>query len=190
MGTAVATIANANPWNNQIRALCDSGSQINLITASTVRKLGLNSEKTSLSVSGVNSTKNHHITGKVTLQINFINSENCCKAIFYIVPWITKPLPEKRIQATEYKQFLSLSLADPKFHTTSAIEALFGIDIWIKIVQPNIKRSADNLILAQETKLGYIIVQSTDITQKKLSRRAIIAHLTSGILQDHLKRAS
>lgn len=128
-------------------------------------------------VSGVNSTKDYHITGKVTLQINFRNSESSCKATFYVVPCVTKQLPERKIDLKGYKQFTSLPLADPNFHVTGDIEALFGINIWIKIVQSNIIRSGDDLVLAQDTKLGYIIVQSEDISEEKLSKRAVIAHL-------------
>lgn len=41
LGTVQVNLQHGNPWNNSLRALCDTGSQINLISYDAVKRLDL-----------------------------------------------------------------------------------------------------------------------------------------------------
>lgn len=157
------------------------GSQTNLITSAAVRKLGLKSTHSFLSMEGVTAVE-HKSNSKVILQIDFPNLKESCRATFHIVPRITRRLPNKKLCKEQFYEFSNLQLADPNFNIPGDIEALFGLGIWIKIVQPQIVVSENQLMLAHETKLGYVMLQCEDETHEQLSDCvATIAHLSVSV---------
>lgn len=159
LGTAIITVANANPWNNKLRALCDTGSQISLVTLKAVKKLGIRIQAGTTELTGPLLSNAGRAFGFVTLQINIPGMNKVFGAPFHVVENITHTLPRRPVIKT-HPEFNNLSLADPTYATPSEIEALLGVRTWIKIVQPEIVRSADNLAIAQSTKLGYVIFQA------------------------------
>lgn len=75
LGTATATVMNANPWNNSIRALCDTGAQVNLITKKAVKRLELLAEIATAHLSGVKDSDLGKTSAKVTIRIAIPNSD-------------------------------------------------------------------------------------------------------------------
>lgn len=53
-------------------------------------------------------------------------------------------------------------LADENFNKSGKINALLGVSIWIKIIEPEILRSDDKLAIAHKTKLGYVIFKNEE----------------------------
>ena len=136
LGTIVAIICNAKSNEKAIRAVCDSGSQISLISIDSVHRLGLKISKSSIKLIGAQDIKIGQVAGKVMLAMGIPNSDSILHCLFYVVPRISRPLPETKIQQDKYLQ--RLQLADPNYGMPSEIDALFGIDIWLRILLPNI----------------------------------------------------
>lgn len=159
LGTAIVTVLNARPWSNQLRALCDNGSQINLITIKAIKKLGLAPENISMKMVGAQDTVLGEARGRVVLQIAIPQSNKSIRSTFYIVPRITKNLPLFQIDQNK-PEFKALQLADPHYGIPNEVEALFGMRVWIQILLPNVIRTSDHAAIAQSTKLGYVVMQA------------------------------
>lgn len=56
LGTIQIQLNHGNPWNSSLRALCDTGSQINLITYDAVKRLNLRIERDRIQLMGIQST--------------------------------------------------------------------------------------------------------------------------------------
>lgn len=159
LGTAVAVVHNTKSNENTIRALCDSGSQISLISRKTVNRLGLGIKKVSLNLIGAQETRVGEVTGKVILSLRIPNSNHLLHSNFYVVPKISKPLPERELKPIH--NLARLRLADPHYEKPGEIEALFGIDIWLRILLPDvIYNSNQSRVIAQQTRLGFVVFQT------------------------------
>lgn len=160
---------NAKSTTNTIRGLCDSGSQISLITAQAAKRLGLRLTPAAMNIVGAHGQRIGQANGKVILPI-LLNPFRYFITTFYVVPKISKNLPEEKIPSNP--QLRTLTLADPHYQTPSEIEALFGIDVWVQILLPNvIYHKTRSIAIAQETKLGYVVFQAG----KKDTKNSIVA---------------
>lgn len=134
MGTAVATIDNANPWNNQIRALCDTGGQSNLITRQAVKRLGLKTHPTWLPITATQETATSGSTELTNLHIR-ISQTKTIKCTFFVVGKVICDLPIIPPAGRIKPEFNQLQLADPDYPTPAEVDALFGVQVWIRIVE-------------------------------------------------------
>lgn len=55
-------------------------------------------------------------------------------------------------------EHLKGQLADEDYHKSGKIHVLLGAGIWIRIIEPEIIRSSDQMTIAHKSKLGYIIL--------------------------------
>lgn len=159
LATATAKIVNANPFNNSIRALCDTGSQLNLITARATRKLGLTPDKFSITVQGMKDTPIERTMGRVALQLHLTDNDEIFTTIFHVVSEISRNMPEFIVDMAQYQEFKNLPLADPQYGIPNEIEALFGIQVIVKILNDELIKSQNQAAMAQSTRLGWIIYQ-------------------------------
>lgn len=173
MGTTLAIISNAVPWNNQIRALCDTGAQSNLITKKAVIRLGLKTKRAALSLTGPQETTMESATESVQLSIKTINNQ-IISFTFYVVPKVICDLPVISPKNGPHNEFNAIKLADPGYLTPSPIDALFGLRVWIQILEAHIIRSKDRTAVAQSTKLGYVIFQEPRSTQTRVIKTSRI----------------
>lgn len=73
----------------------------------------------------------------------------------------TGELNEERLSNEKWKIGL---LAEPKYYQPAEIDAIFGVDVWLQILAPNLVKDNHELALEQETKLGYLILQREDVS--------------------------
>lgn len=86
-------------------------------------------------------------------------SNELFEAKFYVVKNVSCPLPQDKISIDKYDQISKLELADPDYGIPGTIDALFGINIWMKILKDGVIKSPDGLVAAQQTSFGWVIYQ-------------------------------
>lgn len=161
LGTAEIRVHNTISEVDELRCLCDNGSQLNLITEEAVRRLGLKKNKAKIQLDGVGGKLSDHSNGIVKIRFgpNF-NREKSLEALFFVVRRISNPLPNTRIRTDWLSGVIGQELADPNFDRPGQIDALLGVNIWASILRPEINRFNDSII-AQNTKLGWVIFGSS-----------------------------
>lgn len=161
LGTCQVHVVHSVPWLSTLRALCDTGSQLNLITVRAARRLHLPIEKASTSLVGVDcSPQRSNGFLHIPLQLPGNNLPHFEK--FHVVNRITGRLPFKPINLSQYPEFHNLNFADPRFSIPGEIDALLGISFWIRIIKNGIIKSTDLTFAAQQTLLGWVIYRSAD----------------------------
>lgn len=153
LGTAQITIENFD--HLPIRALCDNGSQVNLITKSVVDKMNLRPHPSKISFVGVGGNNLGSAVGEVDLKIKLPKGKIAAK--FFVVKNITNYIPPRQKKEWTDNQ---IPLADNKYNEPGKINALLGLDVWIQIVEPHIIKATTKLAIAQKTKLGYVIFEA------------------------------
>lgn len=142
MGTAIINIIGNQGNNHQIRALCDNGSQVNLISRRISQNLGLISSISQTTFIGIGGINLESSFGEMQISIQLKNG-TLITDNFFIVKTITSYTP----QPDEGKINWNISknqLSDYQYDQPGAIDALLGIGIWIQIIQAGIKRNQEN----------------------------------------------
>lgn len=167
-------MVHSDPWVNRLRALCDTGSQINLITRRAARRLNFPIEHTRTELLGVEcSPQRSH--GVVFLPLLLPGSNTPHIEKFHVVNRVTGCLPLQPICLENYPEFHPLEHADPLFSTPGEIDALLGIGFWIRIVQDGVVKSNDLTFAAQNTIYGWVIYRRAD--EADTMRRQQVLHI-------------
>lgn len=155
------------------RALCDSGSQLNLVTLNCVQKLGLNFQAANIHVTGVGEKGAMRAHGYLDVEIIGLYHIAPAYAIrIIVVPKITSVMPLV-IQPQQFVGVLSHGeLADPSYWHPGPIDMLLGIGLWNQIVDSRILREKVGVIsaLAQQTALGWVVTTHHSHQDHQLKR--------------------
>lgn len=163
LGTARVTIQTENNEGKEFRALCDNGSQVNLVTMSAVRRLNLRGREKRVQLVGINGKSLGQSLGCVRMRLKYPNGETR-EDEFIIVKNLTDYAP-KHCERNE-SLLQGLKLADECFNQPGEIELLLGLGMWINITKNGIRKNREETILAQNTKLGWVIFQEIDETRE------------------------
>ncbi|XP_055543206.1 uncharacterized protein LOC129728775 [Wyeomyia smithii] len=140
------------------RAILDSASQVNFISDSLRKQLGIDTSHANVDLEGISAATAHAdrfadivITSRCT---NYRTYVPCL-----VLERITKFLPCKPVNTQDWPIPLSIPLADPLFHCPGKIDVLLGTDLFFQLLEPGkIVLSPDNrLPILQITKLGWVI---------------------------------
>lgn len=139
------------------RALCDNGSQVNLITNAIVQQLQETPTLEPTSFTGIGGKSVGSATGEVSLGIK-LKDGGCMVSKFFVVKNITN----YRSSTTNRKwKHLGDQLADEDYDKPGKVQVLLGVSSWIGIIKPGILRTNDGSSIAHETKLGYVILENS-----------------------------
>lgn len=178
LGTANIKIRGNGTDQATIRALCDNGSQVNLITDRVLQKLNLRPTPSETNFVGVGGNSLGMATGEIWLPIQ-LRSGACMVSKFYVVKHITTYCP--RSVENEWAHMKD-ELADPHYHQAGTIKALLGITIWIRIIESEVIKG--NSTIAHKTKLGYVILGTESDPYN--NERPYIGSITKGETFDNL----
>lgn len=138
-----------------VRALCDSGSQLNLISSNLVQYLKLQGTPSQMRVhgfGGVMPTKY-----KISTQVySTLDSNVCIDIDLFVAPKLLGILPQATIDIGKWPHIERLKLADEKFNVPSSVDMILGADFYSKIVTEGIIRMPKSPT-AQNTLFGWII---------------------------------
>lgn len=158
LGTANIIISGKHGIEHSVRALCDNGSQVNLITQTTVLQLNEKPTIEKTTLLGVGGTSLGSSLGEVTLKIK-LKTGSSITSKFLIVKNITNYCPST---ADHGWQQLKGNLADERYNKQGKIHALLGVGIWIQVIESGVIKSSDNTAVTHQTKLGYVILENRD----------------------------
>lgn len=146
LGTANIFITRENGTELKVRALCDNGSQVNLITHSILQQLGQKPRGMQTTFYGIGGSNLGTSLGEVMIKIR-LKYGGYIENKFYVVKNITSYFPNSTNKWTE----IDHKLADNQYNKPGKINALLGVGIWIQIIESEILRSKDLRSIAHKT---------------------------------------
>lgn len=149
----------------QARALCDTGSQLNLMTVDCAQRLGLPFKTAGIHLAGVGDQGMVHAKGYMDVDIVGCNGTVRFVPIrLVVVSKITSTMPST-VQKQQFVDTLrSSELADPKYWLPARIDVLLGIGVWNEIVEIGLLRERIGAIsaVAQQTAFGWVVTTHHD----------------------------
>lgn len=137
------------------RSLLDNGSQVNLITHAVIQQLNVKMHPDQTTFLGLGGNILGSSMGEVRLNLKLKNGEHINDR-FYVVKTITSYRPDTQDDKWNHVKEV---LADEEYNKPGKINALLGVGIWVKIIEPEVLRMG-KFAIAQKTKLGYVIFES------------------------------
>lgn len=147
MGTANIKVIGNNNVEYYIRALCDNGSQVNLITQRATQLLNVTPNSVRTTFIGIGGNKLGSSLGEVSSKIELKNRK-ILTCNFFVVKNITSYFPNSKHNWPNLKG----QMADEGYNQSGKINALLGVGIWIQILEPGVIKSKNLLAIAQQTK--------------------------------------
>lgn len=156
LATAAVRLKFPSSTSPGIRALCDTGAQVNLITRRIVQKMRLPIEPSTMVVSGVGGVAAGS-DGLVQVQLcNHEGKELEMTLQLVVVSEIASILPAIPIQAEFVRSFKHGQLADPAFNVPGRVDILLGAGVWANIIESEIVNEKGGMA-AQFSKLGWLV---------------------------------
>ncbi|XP_059061597.1 uncharacterized protein LOC131854485 [Achroia grisella] len=178
LSTALVKVYDIHNREHVARAVLDSGSTSCLMTEKMYSQLNLSTINVNKSVIGINNVSSH--VGKMCrVSMKSLNNSFSVNINCYILPSITDNVPSSQINLTDLKLPSNIHLADPKFHSPSAVDLILGADIfWDLIGLQQLKLGIDKPIL-HETKLGWVVSGPINCGYKSSSSHNIKCNFSS-----------
>lgn len=155
LATALIKVSDVKGHYVNCRALLDSGSQSNLITEHFVKKLGISTTNTDISLCGIGKSVQSLqacCNIDVMARCNKFKTNLSC----LIIDKICDPMPNIAVNMKNLILPNQLPLADPSFHKSGEIDLLLGTPCFWKLLCVGQIRVGNDLTL-QKTKLGWVI---------------------------------
>lgn len=166
LATAIIKLLVNNEVTPSVRALCDTGAQINLITERCVQQLGLKNLPSRIRVKGLGGEAVNNAKGMIIAKLCQQEGRVVTREInLMIVPKVATTLPSKTIYSEFIEEIDDKKLADSDFCRPAKIDILLGAGIWAEVIEEKIFRSRDGLV-AQESKLGWLVFGEQKVPQE------------------------
>ncbi|XP_025997579.1 uncharacterized protein LOC113005885 [Solenopsis invicta] len=159
MSTAIVNVKGADGGNYQLRVLLDSASEINFVTLTACKKLGVKLDDVHQNINGLNNM-NCIIRHSCQLQVKSRVSEFELNLQCLVVPRIAGELPPFTIEISKLAIPGNLKLADPIFYNPGRIDALIGSEFFLQLLQAGRIELGEGLPTLQNSKLGWVIAGS------------------------------
>ena len=123
--TAEVPIISAFGHQVTVRAMFDTGSQVELISAAAAKKIGHDVKPTGLQIQGVGGGKVSAIKGQISFIILIPGGR--VRMTCYVLPEVVGPLPTTQLSSEILQRFDGYTLADPKFQEERPVDLLIGM---------------------------------------------------------------
>lgn len=176
LATALVKVQTATANYHTVRALLDQGSQASFITEATAQYLRLKKSPVKSVVSGLGSIEST-ANSIVTLVLKSMTEPSfMLEVTAYVLKNITSYIPERQVAHLDWSELEQLTLADPQFSTPNRIDILLGADVYSKILKEGLKRAPSGSMVAQCTKLGWIVSGVTQVENKDSAGNITVMH--------------
>lgn len=154
LATAQVRMFQHGRYSTNIRALCDTGAQVDVISTACAQRLSLRFEKTDVQLHGVDSPRVIHATGIATVGIC---ARNCSEVLtttkLLLVPGLGMTLPST-LSALPIAG--NLELADPTYREPGTVELILGAGTWAALFTESKPIRQPDGRIALNTRLGWI----------------------------------
>ncbi|KAM8702168.1 hypothetical protein ACLKA7_000726 [Drosophila subpalustris] len=138
------------------RALLDSASQLNFITARLAKQLQLKTHRSRISISGIGESS-LSLDQSVDIAAESHDKTYTTSFSAVIARTITDYQPHFNLNIDEWNIPKNIKLADPLFNESQRIDLLLGAGLFFDLICVGQIRIADNLPSLQKTRLGWIL---------------------------------
>ncbi|XP_058816947.1 uncharacterized protein LOC131680245 [Topomyia yanbarensis] len=173
--TAVVTIIDSHGQHHSARALLDSASQPNLISARLASVLQLKRNSTYVTIHGAGNLAKP-VRQSVTTEIRSRRGHFSCVADFLVMDVVTSSLPKQNVSTAGWKIPSDVVLADPSFNQSQPIDLILGAKHFCSFF-PSAARMQlnENLPNLVDSVFGWVVsgaVNSTHADGNSLSQPA------------------
>ncbi|KAJ8969068.1 hypothetical protein NQ314_001970 [Rhamnusium bicolor] len=172
---AIVNVVDSTGVRHKCRALLDSASERNYVTADIVNKVNANCKPCNWQVNGV-SCVSMTIKSTVNLNIESRTSDYKFTAKFGVMENITGRAPKCEVDMNKLKWPRHICLADPSFNKVGKIDMLLGTELFAKTLKKGNIDLGNGFPMLQNTKFGWVVhgamnanVLETEISQTLVS---------------------
>lgn len=169
LGTANVYIKDNNGTPVKIRALLDPGSQMTIISTDCASRLQLPLQQTDMKISGIGKKVTNGVQGKAKVQIQNQKGDFSYNGSALIMDQLTSTQPLQRIVG-EIEVAKGLSLADDSYKEPGPIEAILGVDIYMKACRRGLKHPKNGGPGAQNTAFGWVLMGSLPVDNNRSTK--------------------
>lgn len=138
------------------RAMCDPGSQMNLMTRECVQRIGARVRNCNHVISGIGNRAGVTLSHSAMVSMRaWHDNRYVISAEFTVIDELVNRLPDRALPKLNIPE--SITLADPQYNSPGDIDLLLGAGVWANIVRAGIYRSRIGTLL-QETEFGYVVL--------------------------------
>ncbi|XP_055622774.1 uncharacterized protein LOC129766280 [Toxorhynchites rutilus septentrionalis] len=153
--TALVSVASKSGKIFKLRALLDSGSQVNLVSESAIHLLALPKYPANVPVIGVGGAKSrilHHVIMRLFSDYTGFQSDVDC----LVTRKVTGKVPSAPVDISEWNIPPGIVLADPMFNEPRDVDLLIGAELFFQILRQNQLKLAEGLPSLYETQFGWV----------------------------------
>ncbi|XP_060810689.1 uncharacterized protein LOC106143274 [Amyelois transitella] len=164
LATALVKAESRNGSPLILRALLDQGSQASFISEAAVQLLRLNKVAEKTSISGLGGGQSG-LTSKYVVKVTI---QSLCDPTFklqvkaHVLQTVTTVLPQRKFTPPRWTELGRISLADPQYNSPNRIDVLLGSEVYCAILKKGLIKSPNDLIIAQDTYLGWVLSGQVD----------------------------
>ena len=133
--TAIVLLTDQRGLQRPFRALIDSGSELSFITSACVRRLGLPTKRSPLTINGIAGTKVGTADAYSQLHISSRIHDYSTTIDAFILNRVSGRLPSINIDPSRMTHLEGLQLADPFFYKPEEVDLLLGSDVYAELLR-------------------------------------------------------
>jgi hypothetical protein len=157
LATALIKVKALDQSQVTLRALIDAGSQTSLVSERAAQILRLPRERCNGVIFGVGAKENN-CKGVINITCSALNNQYTFNTDVYVMRNLINNLPNKSFKKPSWDFLENIDLADPEFYISRPVDILLGADIYSNIIQEGIIKHNKKQPLAQQTRIGWILV--------------------------------
>ncbi|XP_065092079.1 uncharacterized protein LOC135712910 [Ochlerotatus camptorhynchus] len=156
LATAVVNLVDSSGQQHSARALLDSASQANFITAKLSKRLGLKTHRINLPLKGISGLTTK-ITEAIEVDIQSRTSDYEVRIDCAVLPKIYDPIPHQFADISDWELHPSKPLADDRFNIPGEVDLLLGASVFYNLLHSDRMSLGPAKPVLQETALGWVV---------------------------------
>ncbi|XP_037038490.1 uncharacterized protein LOC119076010 [Bradysia coprophila] len=157
LGTAIIHVMNANGIPIKMRALLDSGAQLNVMSERMLQKTGLSCTPANMQIIGLGEVLASS-SKRTTINMASMHSNFTTSLEVFIMKTVTTCQPLKEVNVSDWKIPKAVQLADPAFNLPDKIDILIGAELFYRLLVNGLTKLGEGLPDLQNTVFGWIVI--------------------------------